>query len=188
MRYTIHGGRFVEHGLDYTIMLEPELRITRPTGYTVDHDPIPADALEFSVSGLVYHATLDGSRDRRYSDCVSAGQIVDDLRRVGTTRAVRLAELWDRWHLNGMRANCSHMPTRKYTDGLECPARLPMPADAETGDPYVSGTRWLYEPIPADTLAEIRRLFRLPTPDAPLVGETMPRTAHDVMPGEGNDR
>ena len=107
-----------------------------------------ADALEVAFSGTVYVGRRNGyAPDRRYNP-VSYGQVVEDLRRAQSSQAQRIAYLWERWHLNGMRPNCTHMPTIEYTPGLTCP---------ETG--YESGTEWLYEPIPADVLAEIRRIF-----------------------------
>ena len=60
--------------------------------------------------------------------------------------AQELADLWDRWHLNGMRANCEHFAAPKYEHGVT----------ASCG--YSSGTAWLYEPIPAEVVARIRVL------------------------------
>lgn len=47
--------------------------------------------------------------------CVSGGQCIDEVRKVtdpakGLSRAdlARLVEIWDRWHLNDMRAGCEH--------------------------------------------------------------------------------
>lgn len=47
----------------------------------------------------------------------AAGQVIDELRKIKDARAQRVAELWDRWRLNGMRANCAHMPTQTYMRG-----------------------------------------------------------------------
>jgi hypothetical protein len=101
-----------------------------------------------AIQGTCWRATADGRIDRRFADCESAGQIRDDLRSVGTPAALRVADLWKRWHLNSLRANCSHMPDQRYTQGMACP---------ETG--YKSGTSWLYEPLPAEVADELRRLF-----------------------------
>jgi len=132
----------------------------------IDHSPTGEDALEVSISGEAWHARQDGGRDRRYGDCVTAGQIVDTLRAVGSSRALRVADLWDRWHLNGMRGNCEHFPDRAYHPGEPCPAGLPLdpPADSVSRIPavYTSGSAWLHEPVPADVLAELRTLFGKP--------------------------
>jgi len=134
-------------------------------GRTVDHEPTPTDALEVTISGESWVARQNGARDRRYADCMTAGQIVDDLRAVGSTRALRVADLWDRWHLNGMRANCAHFPDQHYHPGETCPAGLTIggnPAVVGVEPAYASGSAWLFEPVPADVLAELRRLFGKP--------------------------
>lgn len=155
MRLVVHGGTFREDGRRYLVMLEPELSAARlrdnPAARTITHGPIAADALSFSVSGVVYLAKSDGTRDRRYREGIAYGQISDELRKVKTARAQHVADLWDRWHLNDMRANCAHMPDQTYHAGLTCP---------ETG--YQSGSAWLYEPIPAGVLADLRATFGLP--------------------------
>lgn len=160
------AGHFTDHGRRYIVFVEPRIEPAqlRATGRTIDHEPIPEDAIEFAVSGLTYHAERDGSRDRRYTDCVAAGQITDDLARIPSDRARHMLELWQRWHLNGMRPNCRHMPDQRYTPGLPCPAGLPLdpnPQDSVSRIPatYTSGSAWLYEPIPPDALDDIRRTF-----------------------------
>lgn len=60
----------------------------------------------------------------------------------------RLAEIWDRWHLNDMRAGCEHQRAAgwKATDmvGVACEM---------CG--YRFGTAWLSEDVPAKVLAEL---------------------------------
>jgi hypothetical protein len=190
MRTDYPFGTFTENGRRYQVALECRIEPAqlRATGRTIYHEPIPADALEVAISGTTYHAKRDGTRDRRYTDCASCGQITDDLRKCAGARAQRIAELWDRWHLNGMRANCAHMPDQTYTPGRVCyavpnshpyreaPLVGPQPVPNRTAlrgrtcadctrtaaadvHGYRSGTSWLYEPIPADVLAELRRYF-----------------------------
>ena len=158
-------GTFVEDGRRYQVRLEARIEPAqlRATGATIDHEPIPADAVEFAISGSVYYAKSDGTRDRRYADCLSCGQVIDDLRKIKSPRAQHIADLWERWHLNGMRPNCAHMGHQTYTPGLACPAGLPLPQpdDNVSRRPavYTSGSAWLFEPIPAEVLAELRQLF-----------------------------
>ena len=192
MRQDYPFGTFTENGRRYQVALEARIETIpaelRATGRTIHHEPIPADALEVAISGTTYYAKRDGTRDRRYTDCAGCGQIVDDLRKVPGPRAQRIADLWTRWHLNGMRANCAHMPDQTYTPGRTCyrvpgchpyreaPLVGPQPvtnraalrgrtcADCGAAAPapahgYRSGTAWLYEPIPADVLAELRAYF-----------------------------
>lgn len=149
----MNAGTFTEYGRRSVVYLElrisPAQSIGR--GFTVDHAPVPADAVEVSITGSVHYAKADGSRDLRYTEGYAYGQVLDELRKVRNPRARRIAELWDRWHLNGMRANCAHMPALNghYSAGYPC--------DAGTG--YTSGSAWLYEPIPAEIIAELRALF-----------------------------
>lgn len=217
------GGNFTDdYGRKFLVMLDARLEPAqlRASGQTVDHEPIPADALEFAVSGETWRANADGTRDGRARDMESGGQNVDDLRRVGTDRARHAADLWDRWHLNGMRSGCAHQAeewtctndlnakTRKAAaagalDDLHAAAaelvpvrtcntrngwpivgrnaypkrgdqcvtcgrnRWDEPTDACPVSGYRYGTAWLYEPIPADALADLRATFGLAEPAAP---------------------
>lgn len=107
--HEIPFGSFTDpDGITYQVAAE--LRITPAQlighGQTVDHEPIPPDALEVSIVGSTYRATVNGARDLRYRDIVSGGQNLEDFRRV--PRARRLVRLWEAWHLNGMRPGCAH--------------------------------------------------------------------------------
>lgn len=183
-------GRYTEDRDTYVVFaglrIEPAQAIGRRR--TIDLESVPADALEVAIMGTTYHANRDGSPGRRERDIVSAGQVIDDVRKVGTDRADRIAELWDRWHLNGMRAGCRHQiadgwgkrpidpdkPTNTYgrhftgqsspTWNLlgwvrpdEHPEGLMGRACPTCG--YEYGTAWLYEPVPAEVIAELRTLF-----------------------------
>jgi hypothetical protein len=92
-------------------------------------------------------------RTRR--DIESGGQIqdhiLDDVATwiVPREKVARLAELWNRWHLNHMRAACEHQRERGETWQTHPSAQCP-----ECG--YKLGHAWLYEPIPADVLAELQ--------------------------------
>lgn len=62
----------------------------------------------------------------------------------------RLFEIWDRWHLNGMRAECAHQRSRGETWRTHLNAECP-----DCG--YKLGHAWLFEPLPNDVLATVRR-------------------------------
>jgi hypothetical protein len=147
----IRFGTFTDGGRKYAVFLDLRIETVQAAiarGKTIDHQPVPAGSLEMAIQGTCWRATADGRIDRRFADCDSAGQIREELRRVGTPAALRVAELWDRWHCNGTRPNCSHMPDQRYTRGLACP---------ETG--YRSGSAWLCELLPAEVADEALRLF-----------------------------
>lgn len=165
----IRAGTFREHGRRYAVILEyreqPAQALRNPHGRTVDHLPIPADAIEVAISGEVWHATETGNVDRRYADMDSAGQIIEELRKVGTARAARIAELWDRWHLNGMRAACIHQREgaadiyRRMPDYAQDADRWAELRALDCPEGYAYGSAWLVEPIPDGVLAELRALL-----------------------------
>lgn len=61
-----------------------------------------------------------------------------------------LVELWDRWHLNGMRAGCEHQRARGWTWETHPSAACP-----ECG--YRFGSAWLFEELPGDFVAQCDR-------------------------------
>jgi hypothetical protein len=189
-------GHFSDNGerfrVSATLRIEPVQ--PREGRLTIAHEPIPDGALRVSISGTT---------ERNYRE-YSAGQVIDDVRRIDSDRARRIVELWDRWHLNDMRALCvhqsetwecrniaAHYPADLLAAGETVEAgpitngwsvirerfgeraypkrgdscyvcgrnRWDEPTDAcpETG--YRAGTAWLYEPVPADVLTELRSLF-----------------------------
>lgn len=215
MRNEYPQGTFTENGRRYAVWAGLEIRPAQRAilhGQTVNHEPVAADAVEVSLMGSTYVAKADGTRDRRYTDAIAGGQNLDDLRKVRTDRAARIAAIWDRWHLNGLRAGCAHQsetwtctndldhdareaarrigvpdaaipparpcgtlngwPEVKRLDlrypkrGDSCiacgRARWDEPSDHCPVSGYRYGSAWLYEPVPADVLAELRHLFGKP--------------------------
>jgi len=134
-----------EYDRRYSVWLE--LRVEpaqlKEHGQTVNHQPIPEDAVEIAITGTVYDVTGRSDTARSETRFVSGGQVVDSLRNVAGRE--RLVELWDAWHLNGMVAGCAHQGeawtcTRPVSRG----SRPPLPE------------------FPCNTLngwPEIRRLF-----------------------------
>jgi hypothetical protein len=126
---------------------------------TIDHAPIDA-VTELSISG----------HRKRYRTNVEdgGGQNRDDLRAVtrpapGWTleELSELADLWQRWHLNAMKAACAHQMAAEVPEGTPWDQRTGYvlantPACPETG--YRYGHAWLVEQIPP---AVVNQLYRL---------------------------
>jgi hypothetical protein len=128
---------------------------------TVDHGPVPEDALRLAITGEHYR-----KGDRR-GDPSSAGQCADALDEVTTPapgwtleEIAELKALWDEWHLSDMQAGCSHVPTPLWetTQGYRRPDLKNTPACPETG--YRYGSAWLVKVLTPEVLATIERLDR----------------------------
>lgn len=149
---------FVSYGLDFS-------NGTRDVMST-EHETIPMPPT-LSISG--------GTVDRRH-DFEHGGQIIDDLRTAkpdpqsSWTQADidSLVAIWERWHLNTMRAGCAHQPKSSIVYENKPYRRVDLentPRCPVTG--YKWGSAWLAEPIPDDVLVEFHRLMDLPIGPAP---------------------
>jgi hypothetical protein len=171
---TADGYRVVVHvkyGLDD--MGNAERNPTPTSAHT--HEPIPyPDVL--SITGEV----CDLSKRRSSPNfIVSAGQTVDLVREITepagsltTEDTRRFAELWDKWHLNAMRAACAHMDLSVVPDDL--PAYTSY-EDRKAGlldrsgwmlanvrcpvTGYKYGSAWLAENVPDEVVEEISNLI-----------------------------
>ena len=104
---------------------------------------------------LVGFTTYRGEED-------SGGQIDHYLTELypDNPHIAELCRMWDRWHLNDMRAGCPHQESRYRRD----PAERPTYANDYTGTTgdtlsgpcsecgYRYGTAWLSEELPADVV------------------------------------
>ena len=104
---------------------------------TIDHEPI---------TGYSELAITAGVWNMNHSDFIICGQCQEALDNMVTyeagwdhAKAMRLKAIWERWHLNGLRAGCAH--------GLDCP------------EGYKYGSAWLVEPLPDDIVAELQEMF-----------------------------
>ena len=156
---TLFVGRTSE-GFRVWVTLQLRPRASHPGMLTVDHEPIGPHT-ELSITG-----TTVAPRSRTISSC---GQIVDDLAGVVDYRdsafddatVGALLILWERWHLNGMRAACAHMdlPADRSYDArkhITCP---------ETG--YRYGSSWLVEPLPASIITVVETMMALDPGNVP---------------------
>lgn len=106
------------------------------------------------------------------TDIIMGGQCVDEVAAMfpHNAKAQRIKAVWERYHLNDMRAGCEHQRAgwdvskmldvdgqkkaagwvyqKEHAEGLLC-----KPCEV-CG--YKYGSTWLYEAIPADVLAEIK--------------------------------
>ena len=123
------------------------------------HEEVPAGAPTLSISGEVVAHRAGG-------DVITAGQCRDMIGEIvypaagwGFASLDELAQVWERWHLNDMRAGCAHQSVVWETDvyGLSRPSldlTLPCPASG-----YRYGSSWLYEPLPDDVLHLVQRVL-----------------------------
>lgn len=97
-----------------------------------------------------------------------SGQIPDTLRKLNATQDApsddveALCDLWDRWHLNDLRAGTETqdaMLASLKMNGQPYEARCLALGDFIEDRGYRYGSAWLYEPIPDDVLAELVRLL-----------------------------
>ena len=85
----------------------------------------------------------------------SCGQILDDVRQVKPAKewtyemVSKLCDIWERWHLNSMRAGCEHQRNsgREFEVGEPCPV---------CG--YRYGSAWLREEVPQDVIGWLESL------------------------------
>lgn len=143
------------------VVVTVEIRTQSGPHQTTDHAET-VDPVELSIQGEHY-----APYDRR-NDPSSCGQIRGSLAEItepapGWTLAeiAELATIWDRWHLNTMRAACAHMPDDAHAswdrgERVECTA----------GSGYTYGRAWLTEPLPDDVAERVAYLMRDRSDDA----------------------
>jgi len=113
--------------------------------------------LALSIQGGLY----------RGAEMVSGGQNRDDLKRLleegkpapglSIETLARLLQVWDRWHLNDMRAECEHQRALGWTYQDHHDAKTFQGERCPTCG-YSIGSKWLHEPLPADVAAFIQSL------------------------------
>lgn len=97
----------------------------------------------------------------RKRDAYMAGQCIEALAEITkpasglTPEAIEdMRAVWDRWHLNDMRAGCAHQKVVWETGPYGNRPSLDLtPRCPETG--YRYGHAWLYEPLPSDVLQRV---------------------------------
>jgi hypothetical protein len=118
---------------------------------------------ELSICGNVWNAAG--------SDIITGGQCTDTIRELFPAGPVRrLVDIWDRWHLNGMKAGArvqeDFLRDNPVTDRLrhyEAACKVLEAANllhvSGPGNPnYKYGSAWLVDRLPTDVEAEVVRL------------------------------
>jgi hypothetical protein len=181
---SVTAPRMTRHRLGTTdtgdaVIVEVRITTDEQDYTTVTHERVTG-SLRLSVTGEVINAWHDrhgrGRDDNAIVSCGQVGGYADDPGRSAlnsiTTPApgwtlAEIAELeaiWARWHLNDMRAACAHMDPATLArepngyGGDRISTTDPANTCPESG--YRYGHAWLYEPIPADVLADVARLTR----------------------------
>lgn len=158
-------GRYTSEGWDgkpLTSRVDIDMRLTTYSEgpyTTVDHEEVDS-YVEFAASGAVVER---GMMSR-------GGQMLDELLKVQRVSSpwkqhdlLSLFHVWEKFHLNGMTAACSHMTrdTLVYEDNGFGGRRISCSGNVcpETG--YTYGKAWLVKPIPDVYMREIERLFAI---------------------------
>lgn len=137
------------------VVVDVTLGATEGTHQTVAHESITAP-VRLSITGEAYE------KHERRGDPSRAGQCADALDEITepapgwTLDEIReLRALWDRWHLNDLRAACAHMPAdaRERWDRRER-------VECSEGSGYLFGTAWLVEPLPDEVVTRVLDLMR----------------------------
>lgn len=144
------------------VVVTLELRRHAGTWQTVTHETV-TDPLELSLTGEVV--------EYRHREPYAGGQVVDTLADIVTPapgwtleEIAELATVWDRWHLNTMRAACAHMTPADLAredngyGGTRISTTDPRNTCPVSG--YRYGHAWLTELLPDDVAERVRYLMR----------------------------
>ena len=125
---------------------------------TITHDTVTG-GLRFAISGEHYAKGERRGNPSRAGQCIeSLGEIVKPAAGWTLEEIAELAKLWDRWHLNDLRAACSHM--KPFPQGARATTEewANRPTCPDTG--YRYGNSWLVEPLPTEVVERVRELMR----------------------------
>ena len=154
----------------HSVTLELELR--KAHWYcgkrTVELEPAREDLLELTICGEIKNGNGGGF----YSGGQNISEVVSYY---PTKRLQRIQEIWERYHLNGMKAGTSkqkevldaHKKTLSKKEREEfnqdhyanC-LKVLEAAGLKEDRGYTYGSAWLIEEIPADIIEEIKALFQ----------------------------
>ena len=168
-----------------TVYLNVELRSRESVAphMTIEHQPITTYT-ELAITADIY----EGKRD------IGGGQSIDALREIANDlnsqpegfsrdRLRRIVDIWERWHLNGLRAACIHQRTSAEALYTAFPgysnneARWTVLSTLFCPEGYSYGHSWLVEPLPEDIEREVRSTFGFPGWLGPFADEAASKGA-----------
>jgi len=143
-----------------SVILEIELKEIRdPFIITIDGKKVPKE-VRLSICGTIeYHRTF-----------IAGGQIKDTLEKAYKNNTlslkipdalfIKILEIWDKWHLNDLRAYCIHQKPiverhkgKSYDELIKIPELKKCPVCG-----YRYGSQWRYEPLPEEVIEFIKSL------------------------------
>ncbi len=125
---------------------------------TIDLTPTDEPYRKVSIVGDVWNSSE--------TDIIMGGQMQDEiLDYVDTKQTRRIVELWDRWHLNDMKAGtrlqqeclATYGKDERYDYDVACKRLADNNLLIDRG--YKYGSAWLVEIVPTDVLRELCQLF-----------------------------
>lgn len=146
----------------WKIVLDVELRESESVYPHLDIDFNPTEKYtELSICGTVYEAVNNRWRD------VGGGQCISDLKKMfaNDPKAQEIAEVWERWHLNGLKAGCreqdefvrNYFADKRYTYDKACDAleKAGLYTVKRPMLEYKYGHAWLIERLPEAIIAQV---------------------------------
>lgn len=153
-------------GKQWKIVLDVELRDSESASPHLDIDfQHCLKYTELSICGTLYEATQ--TRNYAVWRDVGGGQITSDLKKMfaDDAKAQEIAEVWERWHLNGLKAGCreqdefvrNYFADKRYTYDKACEA-LEAAGLYTVKRPvleYKYGHAWLVERLPEAIITQV---------------------------------
>jgi len=160
MNYEFILPAVVRDDVKYTGAIELRLQERATKQRTIDLEQCPEKVWTFAASGW----TKENGRD------ASGGQCLDEIERIWgdllPARVRRVIELWERWHLNDLKAGTREQAAaiahsfddeNRYTFDLACEYLRNAELYKDRG--YHYGCEWLVELLPQEVVDEIHTII-----------------------------
>lgn len=163
---TVDMGRTAE---GYTVTANVRQDLTTKPTTSITHEELPAGQMTVAITFEVKDPTKRG--DNAY---LSMGQTPPEDRIIATPPkgvdvdthwevTAAIDRLWERWHLNDMRAACAHQTKPEVPEGVASRTHWLLdntPPCPVTG--YRYGSAWLHAPLDDQALTDLLTTFLLP--------------------------